>query len=66
MSARGGTRGRRRVGNLPIQVILEVTSGPARLPRGRLDLPARDGRKLESPPDQIMDEVLAKVATIFG
>lgn len=30
-----------------------------------LDLGARNGRKLESAPDAIMDEVLARVAPIF-
>jgi mRNA-degrading endonuclease toxin of MazEF toxin-antitoxin module len=30
-----------------------------------LDLGARDGRKLESVPETIMDEVLARLAPIF-
>jgi len=32
---------------------------------GALDLAARRGRKLESVPDAVMDEVPARVATIF-
>jgi mRNA-degrading endonuclease toxin of MazEF toxin-antitoxin module len=32
---------------------------------GALDLAARGGRKLESIPDAVMDEVLAKISPIF-
>ena len=42
------------------------TTGVVRCDQPRaLDLGARHGRKLENVPDPIMDEVLAKVATIL-
>ena len=42
------------------------TTGVVRCDQPRaLDLGARNGRKLEKVPDAIMDEVLAKVATIL-
>ena len=42
------------------------TTGVVRCDQPRaLDLGARHGRKLENVPDTIMDEVLAKVATIL-
>jgi len=42
------------------------TTGVVRCDQPRaLDLGARGGKKLESVPDSIMDEVLAKLATIF-
>jgi mRNA-degrading endonuclease toxin of MazEF toxin-antitoxin module len=42
------------------------TTGVIRCDQPRaLDLAARGGRKLESVPDAVMDEVLAKVSTIF-
>jgi len=42
------------------------TTGVVRCDQPRaLDLSARNGRKLEDVPDAIMDEVLAKVATIL-
>lgn len=42
------------------------TTGVVRCDQPRaLDLGARNGRKLENVPDVIMDEVLAKVATIL-
>ncbi|WP_091457381.1 type II toxin-antitoxin system PemK/MazF family toxin [Giesbergeria anulus] len=42
------------------------TTGIIRCDQPRvLDLAARNGRKIESLPDSIMDEVLAKVSTIF-
>jgi mRNA interferase ChpB len=43
-----------------------MLSGVIRCDQPRaLDLGARSGRKLESVPDAIMDEVLAKIATIL-
>jgi len=43
------------------------TTGIVRCDQPRvLDLGARNGRKLERAPDAIMDEVLAKLATIAG
>lgn len=42
------------------------TAGVVRCDQPRaLDLDARNGRKVESLPTEIMDEVMAKVATIF-
>jgi len=42
------------------------TTGAVRCDQPRtLDLAARGGRKLESIPDAIMDEVLAKISPIF-
>ena len=42
------------------------TTGVVRCDQPRaLDLGARNGRKLEKVPDAVMDEVLAKVATIL-
>jgi mRNA-degrading endonuclease toxin of MazEF toxin-antitoxin module len=42
------------------------TTGVIRCDQPRaLDIPARGGKKLESIPDTIMDEVLAKIAPIF-
>jgi mRNA-degrading endonuclease toxin of MazEF toxin-antitoxin module len=41
------------------------TAGVDRYQPRALDLGARHGRKLENVPDAIMDEVLAKVATIL-
>jgi mRNA-degrading endonuclease toxin of MazEF toxin-antitoxin module len=42
------------------------TTGIVRCDQPRaLDLGARSGKKLESAPDAIVDEVLAKLATIF-
>ena len=42
------------------------TAGVIRCDQPRaLDLSARHGRRLESVPDSVMDEVLAKVATIL-
>jgi mRNA-degrading endonuclease toxin of MazEF toxin-antitoxin module len=43
------------------------TTGVVRCDQPRaLDLAARGGRKLESIPDAIMDEVLARIAPIFA
>jgi mRNA interferase ChpB len=43
------------------------TSGVVRCDRPRvLDLTARNGRRVESLPDPIMDEVLARMATLFA
>jgi mRNA-degrading endonuclease toxin of MazEF toxin-antitoxin module len=42
------------------------TTGVVRCDQPRtLDLAARGGRKLESIPDAILDEVLARIATLF-
>jgi mRNA-degrading endonuclease toxin of MazEF toxin-antitoxin module len=43
-----------------------TTTGVVRCDQPRaLDLAARGGRKLESVPDAVMDEVLAKISPIF-
>ncbi len=43
------------------------TTGIVRCDQPRaLDIGSRNGRKLESVPQSILDQVLAKVATIFG
>lgn len=43
------------------------TTGVVRCDQPRaLDLGSRNGRKLESVPDAVMDEVLAKLAALFG
>jgi mRNA-degrading endonuclease toxin of MazEF toxin-antitoxin module len=43
------------------------TSGVVRCDQPRpLDVAARNGRKLESVPQSILDEVLAKLATLFA
>jgi mRNA interferase ChpB len=43
------------------------TTGVARCDQPRpLDLAARNGRKLESVPQHILDDVLAKLATLFA
>ena len=43
------------------------TTGVARCDQPRpLDLSARNGRKLESVPQHILDDVLAKLATLFA
>lgn len=51
---------------VPLAAAGTKTTGIVRCDQPRaLDLAARGGRKLESIPDAIMDEVLAKVAPIF-
>jgi mRNA-degrading endonuclease toxin of MazEF toxin-antitoxin module len=51
---------------VPLQGAETKTTGIVRCDQPRaLDLAARSGRKLESIPDAIVDEVLAKVAVIF-
>ena len=47
-------------------VVLPITSGVIRCDQPRaLDLAARNGRKLEKVPPAIMEEVLARLATLF-
>jgi mRNA interferase ChpB len=42
------------------------TTGIVRCDQPRvLDIAARNGRKLEAVPDEVMDEVLARLATLF-
>lgn len=55
----------RRIG-FAVPVTGIATTGVVRCDQPRvLDLKARNGRKVESLPPEIMDEVLAKAATIF-
>ena len=55
----------RRIG-FAVPVTGTSTTGVVRCDQPRvLDLKARNGRKVESLPPEIMDEVLAKAATIF-
>jgi mRNA-degrading endonuclease toxin of MazEF toxin-antitoxin module len=51
---------------VPLEGAGTKTTGVVRCDQPRaLDLAARGGKKLESVPDAIMDEVLARVAPIF-
>jgi mRNA-degrading endonuclease toxin of MazEF toxin-antitoxin module len=51
---------------VPLSGAATQTTGVVRCDQARaLDLAARGGKKLESVPGAIMDEVLAKVVTIF-
>jgi mRNA interferase ChpB len=59
------TRGREQQGFRPVLVVSPAAFNAAtRLPVV-LDLDARQGRKVETLPEAILDEVMAKVATIF-
>jgi len=55
------------VAKLPerLVILLDLDRVLAREERRALDLAARRGRKLESVPDAIVDEVLAKLTPIF-
>ena len=51
---------------VPLTGVGTKTTGIVRCDQPRaLDLGARNGRKLESVPEAVMDEVLARVAAIF-
>jgi mRNA-degrading endonuclease toxin of MazEF toxin-antitoxin module len=51
---------------VPLTGMGTKTAGVVRCDQPRaLDLGAREGRKLESAPDTVMDEVLAKLTPIF-
>ena len=51
---------------VPLEGAGTKTTGVVRCDQPRaLDLGARGGKKLETVPDEIMDEVLAKLAPIF-
>jgi mRNA-degrading endonuclease toxin of MazEF toxin-antitoxin module len=55
-----------RTAGFAVQLTGTKTTGVVRCDQPRaLDLTARGGRKLESIPDAIMDEVLAKISPIF-
>ena len=52
--------------SVPLAGCVTHTTGVVRCDQPRaLDIGSRHGRKLESVPQKIMDEVLAKVATLF-
>ena len=62
----GGSFARTAGFAVPLSGAGTQTSGVVRCDQPRaLDLAARGGKKLESVPDAIMDEVLAKLAPIF-
>jgi mRNA-degrading endonuclease toxin of MazEF toxin-antitoxin module len=62
----GGSFARTAGFAVPLTAAGTKTTGVARCDQPRaLDLRARGGKKLESVPDAIMDEVLARLAPIF-
>jgi mRNA-degrading endonuclease toxin of MazEF toxin-antitoxin module len=62
----GGSFARTAGFAVPLAGVGTKTAGVVRCDQPRaLDLVARKGRKLESAPDTVMDEVLAKLAPIF-
>jgi len=62
----GGSFARTAGFAMPLTGAGTKTTGVVRCDQPRaLDLAARGGRKLESIPDAVMDEVLAKMAPIF-
>lgn len=62
----GGSSARRRGFAVSLQGAGTRTTGVIRCDQPRaLDVGARKGRRLESIPDQIMEEVLARLASIF-
>jgi len=64
--ASGGNFARTAGFTVPLTGAGTDTTGVVRCDQPRtLDLAARGGRKLESIPDAIMDEVLARIAPIF-
>jgi mRNA-degrading endonuclease toxin of MazEF toxin-antitoxin module len=63
----GGSFARTAGFAVPLSGAGTQTTGVVRCDQPRaLDLAARGGKKLESVPDAIMDEVLARLAPIFG
>ncbi len=63
---RGGSFARTAGFAVPLSDAGTQTTGVVRCDQPRaLDLAARGGKKLESVPDAIMDEVLARLAPIF-
>ena len=64
--ASGGNFARTAGFAVPLTGAGTKTTGVVRCDQPRtLDLAARGGRKLESIPDAILDEVLARIATLF-
>jgi mRNA-degrading endonuclease toxin of MazEF toxin-antitoxin module len=62
----GGSFARTAGFAVPMMGVGAKTTGVVRCDQPRaLDLGARGGKKLESVPDAVMDEVLAKLAPIF-
>ncbi len=63
----GGSFARRRGFAVPLEDAGTRTTGAIRCDQPRaLDLGARNGRHLETVPDTIMDDVLARLATILA
>ncbi|MDE0540151.1 MAG: type II toxin-antitoxin system PemK/MazF family toxin [Rhodospirillales bacterium] len=63
----GGNFARRRGFAVPLEEAGMRTTGVIRCDQPRaLDLKARNGRHLETVPDPIMDDVLARLATILA
>ena len=63
----GGSFARRRGFAVSLDGAGTRTTGVIRCDQPRvLDLAARNGRRLETVPDQIMDEVLARLAAILA
>ena len=63
----GGSFARRRGFAVPLEEAGTRTNGIIRCDQPRaLDLGARNGRHLETVPDTIMDDVLARLATILA
>ena len=63
---RGGSFARRRGFAVSLQGAGTRTTGVIRCDQPRvLDIGARNGRHVEAVPEQIMDDVLARLATIF-
>ena len=63
----GGSFARRRGFAVSLDDASTRTTGVIRCDQPRvLDLAARNGRRLETVPDQIMDEVLARLAAILA
>lgn len=64
---RGGSFARRRGFAVSLQGAGTRTTGVIRCDQPRaLDVGARNGRHVDSVPEQIMDDVLARLATIFA
>ena len=63
----GGSFARRRGFAVPLEEAGTRTTGVIRCDQPRaLDLRARNGKHLETVPDLIMDDVLARIATILA
>ena len=62
----GGNFARRRGFAVPLENVGTRTSGVIRRDRPRaIDLRARNGRRVETVPEPVVDDVLARLSTIF-